>query len=65
MTFKLNALASKGFSDAAAYNAHRPSYPAEAVDKLLTHLGVAGRQNGRMIDLAAGSGKFTELLAKR
>ncbi|KAL7927916.1 S-adenosyl-L-methionine-dependent methyltransferase [Trichoderma austrokoningii] len=56
---------STGFQDAKAYDTHRPSYPAEAVQSLLTHLGVAGKPRARIIDLAAGTGKFTELLAAR
>ncbi|KAL7901119.1 S-adenosyl-L-methionine-dependent methyltransferase [Trichoderma sp. SZMC 28014] len=56
---------STGFKDAKAYDTHRPSYPAEAVQSLLTHLGVAGKSKARIIDLAAGTGKFTELLAAR
>ncbi|CZT09742.1 hypothetical protein WAI453_007001 [Rhynchosporium graminicola] len=63
--FTLESAASTGFSDATAYDSHRPSYPAEAVDKLLTHLGVAGVENAKVIDLACGTGKFTELLAAR
>ncbi|KAJ6446082.1 2-deoxy-D-gluconate 3-dehydrogenase [Purpureocillium lavendulum] len=58
--------ATSGFDDAAAYDLHRPSYPAQAVESLLGHLGVAGRGGGaRVVDLAAGTGKFTELLAAR
>ncbi|KAH6611044.1 hypothetical protein Trco_001064 [Trichoderma cornu-damae] len=56
---------STGFEDAKAYDAHRPSYPADAVQSLLTHLGVAGKAKARIIDLAAGTGKFTELLSAR
>ncbi|KAG4436889.1 hypothetical protein IFR05_007615 [Cadophora sp. M221] len=63
--FTLDTRAATGFSDAAAYDLNRPSYPPEAVDKLLTHLGVAGVQNARIVDLACGTGKFTELLAAR
>ncbi|GJN68464.1 hypothetical protein PLICBS_002507 [Purpureocillium lilacinum] len=57
--------AAKGFDDAAAYDLHRPSYPPRAVDALLAHLGVAGAGAHRVVDLAAGTGKFTELLAAR
>ncbi|UNI14756.1 hypothetical protein JDV02_001354 [Purpureocillium takamizusanense] len=63
--------ATEGFDDAAAYDLHRPSYPPRAVDSLLAHLGVGvasgGRDGGgaRVVDLAAGTGKFTELLAAR
>jgi ubiquinone/menaquinone biosynthesis C-methylase UbiE len=64
-SFTLNSRAASGFQNALNYDAHRPSYPAEAVDKLLIHLGVANQKNARIIDLACGTGKFTELLANR
>lgn len=54
--------ATTGFDDAAAYDAHRPSYPARAVDGLLGSLGLTAPP-ARVVDLAAGTGKFTELLA--
>ena len=57
--------ATTGFDNAPAYDAHRPSYPPEAVGSLLAHLGVADKAGARIIDLAAGTGKFTELLAAR
>jgi ubiquinone/menaquinone biosynthesis C-methylase UbiE len=63
--FALNPSAARGFQNASNYDAHRPSYPAEAMAKLLAHLGVKGQKNARVIDLACGTGKFTELLAKR
>ncbi|RFU78044.1 hypothetical protein TARUN_4200 [Trichoderma arundinaceum] len=56
---------SDGFKDAKAYDTHRPSYPAEAFQSLLTHLGLAGKPKARIVDLAAGTGKFTELLSAR
>jgi ubiquinone/menaquinone biosynthesis C-methylase UbiE len=56
---------SDGFKDAKAYDTHRPSYPSEAVQSLLTHLGLAGKSKARIIDLAAGTGKSTELLSAR
>ena len=55
----------KGFQDGSTYDQHRPSYPQEAVDSLLKHLQVAGLEGARIVDLAAGTGKFTELLANR
>ena len=63
--FNLNPRAATGFQNAASYDAHRPTFPAEAVDKLLTHLGVANMKNARIIDLGCGTGKFTEALAGR
>lgn len=57
--------ATKGFADASAYDTHRPSYPPEAVEDLLIKLQVKGIENARIIDVGAGTGKFSELLAKR
>jgi len=54
-----------GFAPAAAYDAHRPTYPTEAVETLLARLGVTGIQHAKIADLAAGTGKLTELLAAR
>jgi SAM-dependent methyltransferase len=53
--------AAHGFSAGAdAYDRGRPSYPAAAVDHVVAILGIGpGR---RVLDLAAGTGKFTELL---
>ncbi|KAK5014226.1 hypothetical protein LTR60_003466, partial [Cryomyces antarcticus] len=54
-----------GFADGASYDQHRPSFPAESVNNLLDKVGIAGVEGARVLDLAAGTGKFTELLAKR
>jgi ubiquinone/menaquinone biosynthesis C-methylase UbiE len=63
--FTINPRAASGFQNASNYDAHRPSFPPEAVNKLLIHLGVANRKNARIIDLACGTGKFTESLVSR
>jgi len=63
--FILNNLAQTGFSNASDYDTYRPSYPDLAVSKLLTHLGAAAVEKAQIIDLGSGTGKFTELLAKR
>ena len=55
----------KGFQDGSRYDQHRPSYPLEAVNSLLKHLQVADLKGARIVDLAAGTGKFTGLLANR
>ena len=60
---KANALA--GFTDASAYDKHRPSYPASAVEYLLKSAKVAGESGARILEIAAGTGKFTTLLAAR
>jgi ubiquinone/menaquinone biosynthesis C-methylase UbiE len=65
MSFTIAEQATAGFSNASHYDQYRPSYPAEAVDRLLENLGVASVNDARIIDLACGTGKFTELLAAR
>ncbi|KAJ9606399.1 hypothetical protein H2200_009360 [Cladophialophora chaetospira] len=57
--------AQSGFAPAAAYDTHRPTYPAEAVEQLLQNLEVSGVKGAKIADLAAGTGKFTEILASR
>lgn len=61
----LNPFAQSGFAEAAHYDAHRPSFPAKSVDVLLDNLRVKGKKGATVVDLAAGTGKFTELLARR
>lgn len=65
MSNSLAAVAKTGFADASSYDKYRPSYPAEAVDELLTALHLAGHEGAKVVDLAAGTGKFTEILAVR
>ena len=65
MSSTLADVATRGFAAAYSYDQHRPSYPPEAVDDLLTHLEVNKSRGARILDLAAGTGKFTELLANR
>jgi len=64
-SFTINDQAARGFQNASAYDKSRPSYPADSVDKLLRHLGVAGEDGAKVIDLACGTGKFTRHLAER
>ncbi|KZZ94735.1 Methyltransferase type 11 [Moelleriella libera RCEF 2490] len=61
----VSSAATTGFDNASAYDVHRPSYPPQIVEALLGHLDVANKPRARIIDLAAGTGKFTELLAAR
>jgi hypothetical protein len=62
---RLSEKAQSGFANAALYDVHRPSYPPEAVSTLLSAAAVDGVHGARLVDLAAGTGKFTELLAQR
>ncbi|KAK4197483.1 putative methyltransferase [Triangularia verruculosa] len=64
-SFQLPKAASQGFQNASAYDTHRPSYPPEAVASFLSALGLLGKQNAKILEIAAGTGKFTELLANR
>lgn len=65
MTSSIAPSATKGFANASGYDTYRPSYPPEAVEDLLIKLQVKGIENARIIDVGAGTGKFSELLAGR
>ncbi|KAI4128111.1 MAG: hypothetical protein LQ338_002896 [Usnochroma carphineum] len=65
MSFRIPESATRGFANASSYDTHRPSYLPEAVDNLLSRLQVKGIKNSRIIDVGAGTGKFSEVLAKR
>jgi len=65
MTPAIDPRAQSGFAEAASYDKHRPSYPPAAVSALLEHLNIAGKQGAHIVELGAGTGKFTELLAAR
>ena len=54
-----------GFAKSAAYDQYRPAYSNTIVQLLLEKLGVAGKKGAKILDLAAGTGKFTEALAAR
>jgi ubiquinone/menaquinone biosynthesis C-methylase UbiE len=62
---EISGAAQAGFAAADAYDAHRPSYPDEAVEQFLRGLEIAGVKGAKVADLAAGTGKFTEILARR
>lgn len=54
-----------GFANGSLYDQYRPSYSEESVTKLLQALRVDGASQATILDLAAGTGKFTSLLAQR
>ena len=60
---EVHDVAARGFgAEAAAYDRARPSYPPDAIAWLVEKLGIKpGRQ---VVDLAAGTGKLTALLAE-
>jgi SAM-dependent methyltransferase len=60
----VNPVAASGFGRAAdVYERSRPSYPADAVALLAAELGIG--PGVTVLDLAAGTGKFTRLIADR
>lgn len=65
MSSTLADVALRGFAAASSYDQHRPSYPPEAVEQLLTRLEVSEFRGARILDLAAGTGKLTAMLASR
>lgn len=65
MASPIPSASTKGFQNASSYDKHRPSYPPDAVTRFLKHLHVHGVKKARVLDLAAGTGKFTELLVDR
>lgn len=58
-------VANRGFANADGYDKHRPNYPTSAVNELLEELKLVGKHGARVLDLGAGTGKFTEVLAAR
>lgn len=65
MTQSIHHIAQTGFSDASSYDKHRPTYTAHETDLILNRTHLANRQGLRLVDLAAGTGLFTEALAAR
>jgi SAM-dependent methyltransferase len=54
-------LAATGFSDESLYNSARPNYPTDAIEFLVSVLGVD--KTSDVLDLGAGSGIFTRQIA--
>jgi 16S rRNA A1518/A1519 N6-dimethyltransferase RsmA/KsgA/DIM1 with predicted DNA glycosylase/AP lyase activity len=61
----LPSIVAEGFKDATAYDAHRPSFPPTVVETFLKNLKVTGQSDLNIVEVASGTGKFTELLASR
>ncbi|EPE09219.1 2-heptaprenyl-1 4-naphthoquinone methyltransferase [Ophiostoma piceae UAMH 11346] len=62
----LAKVADRGFHDASAYDAHRPSYRPEVVSAFLGQLGVlehTGAAPLKIVEIGAGTGKFTQVLS--
>ncbi|KAI5358642.1 putative methyltransferase type 11, S-adenosyl-L-methionine-dependent methyltransferase [Septoria linicola] len=62
---EFNARAQNGFAKSSLYDQHRPTYSPTIVQYILDQLRVTGKKHATIVDLAAGTGKFTEALAAR
>lgn len=62
---RINDRAQTGFAKSAVYDQYRPAYTGTATEELLKQVRVAGLEHAKILDLAAGTGKFTDGLAKR
>ncbi|KAI6379121.1 hypothetical protein MCOR25_002100 [Pyricularia grisea] len=63
--FRIPEAAREGFSDGGAYDAYRATYPRAVVDSFLDKIKVKGRGRARIVEVGAGTGKFTERLVER
>lgn len=54
-----------GFASAKAYDLHRPTYPPTSVNSFLQHLKIHNKTHAKIVEVASGTGKFTEALATR
>ncbi|PSN65577.1 methyltransferase [Corynespora cassiicola Philippines] len=62
---RISERAVTGFANASHYDEHRPSYPLDALVRLMDAAAVSSLSGARIVDLAAGTGKLTELLSAR
>ena len=65
MPTPLHATPQAGFASSSSYDKHRPSFPSTIVSSLLEHMNLTNALNAKIIDLGAGTGKFTEILSAR
>ena len=61
----LAEVAQTGFASSKEYDEHRPSYPMDAIERFLEVLEIKGLKGATILDLGAGTGKLTEILASR
>lgn len=62
MSAALGHLVESGFANAITYDAHRPSYPAESLNKMLEEMKILDVAAARILEIGAGTGKLTEQL---
>ena len=58
----IHRVVENGFQASSRYDKHRPSYPEEAVQRLMELAEI--EDGSTVLDLGAGTGKFTEMLSK-
>ena len=61
----MSSQAHEGFKNAKSYDAYRPSFPRDCVDTLLKAMKIYDFSYARVLEIGAGTGKFTSLLAER
>ena len=61
----ISAQALQGFTDATSYDTHRPSYPVDSVETLIRALNISDIKGAQILEIGAGTGKSTSLLAAR
>ena len=62
---QISSQAREGFSNAKSYDAYRPSFPSKSVDTLLKAMKIYDFSYARVLEIGAGTGKFTSILAGR
>ncbi|KAL5611541.1 hypothetical protein BROUX41_000872 [Berkeleyomyces rouxiae] len=62
---KIHSSAVVGFTNGKYYDTFRPTYVEEATSGLLDGLNLTGKKGAKILEIAAGTGKFTESLVRR